>query len=153
MSIPLQLGHTVTLTPDLQPNKEATVESTTLSISAYDTVTQDNTAINFMNNLGDILVHVSIRRLEDTVVLNSRTASGPWGNEERFPGLKRAFGPNLDSAKIVVRDIGTQYQVYTNGNYLGTYDKRIGGEAITASYAINSGQDSALSNPVQVGVN
>ena len=153
MAVPLRLGQTIKLPDSVVPNKEATVTSSTLSVISNDMVTIDNTALNFLNNLGDVLLHFSIRRLEDAIVLNSRTASGPWGNEERFPSLKRAFGPNLDSAKIVIKDTGKEYHVFTNDNYLATYTKRIGGEAERASYAINSGQDSALSNPVQVSVN
>ena len=104
------------------------------------------------NNLGDFLLHISFRRYEDAVVLNSRTASGPWGPELRFLSLERTFGPNLFAATIVVKDVGNSYQIFINCNYLATYVKRIGGDAIEASYLIGTGQDSIFSNPINVEI-
>ncbi|KAH8078391.1 fungal lectin Cgl3 in complex with Chitotriose [Cristinia sonorae] len=151
--VALSIGKTVTLTPNLAPNSKATIESDTLTLAPDNSTTIDNTALNFLNNLGDVLLHFSIRRQEDTIVLNSRTAAGSWGNEERFPSLTRAFGPTYDKATVIIKDTGKEYQIFTNGNYLGTYKKRIGGEVEQASYTINSGQDSAFSNPVKISVN
>ncbi|KAH8078390.1 Galectin-3 [Cristinia sonorae] len=148
--VTLSIGKTASLSPNLVPNKEATVESDTLTLAPDNSTTIDNSAINLLNNLGDVLLHFSIRRQEDTIVLNSRTAAGSWGNEERFPGLTRAFGPSYETATVVFKDTGKEYQIFTNGNYLGTYKKRIGGEVERASYTINSGQDSAFSKPVKI---
>ncbi|KAH8092175.1 Galectin-3 [Cristinia sonorae] len=150
--VSLSIGKTVAISPNLGPNAQATVESSTLTLGPDNSTTIDNTALNFMNNLGDVLLHFSIRRQEDTIVLNSRLAAGSWGNEERLPSLTRAFGPVLNTATIIVKDVGKEYQIFTNGNYLTTYKKRIGGEVEQASYTINSGQDSALSNPIKVSV-
>jgi len=153
-STPVALGKTVKLNPAHTAGKTATIKSDTVELSGGNNQNIDNTAFNLINNLDGVLLHFSIRRQEDTIVLNSRRANGPWETEERFPSLKRAFGPNFDSAEITIKDLGDDnaYEIFVNGNYLTTYKKRIGGEAGKISYSINSGQSSVLANPIHVTV-
>ena len=141
------LNKTVAL-PTSLTNNQAIVTSSTLDLTKPGS--EDNTSVNFLNNLGDYLLHLSFRRYADKIVLNSRTAAGEWGPEVVFPNLERAFGPNLTQATICVKDIGNAYQIYISNNYLSTYTKRIGGNAEKLYYTINTGQDSVFSNPITV---
>ncbi|THH30473.1 hypothetical protein EUX98_g3725 [Antrodiella citrinella] len=150
MSVSVRLGKgPVTLPNPLSQSKTATIESVTLSMTS---ATQDNTAISFMNNMNDILITIGIRRFANTIVLNSKRANGGWEAEEYYPNLMRVFGPNVDAAKIVVKDTGNAYEIRCNGNYLTTYTKRIGGGAEKISYDMNSSQDSPLANPITVKI-
>ena len=149
MAVVLQLNQTVALPTSLS-NNQATFVSSTLDLTKP--AAFDNTSLNLLNNLGDFLLHLSFRRFDDDVVLNSRTAAGSWGTEVHIPGLERTFGPNLTQATVVVKDIGNAWQIFINGNYLNTFNKRIGGDAVKAYYTINAGQDSVFSNPVTVNV-
>ena len=104
-----------------------------------------------LNNLDDVLLTLSFRRHGDCIVLNSKSASGNWGTELRnHLAGPRAFGPNLTSATIAIKDVGSAYQIFTNGNYLATYNKRIGGDAEKIEYAIGEQQDSMFPNPITV---
>lgn len=141
------LGKTVNL-PTSLTNNQAIIQSVTLDLEKPSA--EDNTTINLLNNLGDYLLHLSFRRFADKIVLNSRTASGEWGPEDVLPSLERAFGPNITQATLVVKDVGNAYQIYISGNYLATYTKRIGGDAVKILYAMNQGQDSVFSNPITV---
>ena len=147
MSISVALDQTVALPTSLS-NNQAVIRSPTLNLSVPGV--QDVTAIELLNNVGDCLLVVSFRRHADTVVLNSKYASGNWGPEQTYSNLNRAFGPNLTEATIIVKDVGSGYQIFINGNFLTTYAKRAGGDAVSIYYLVTAGPGSVLSNPITV---
>jgi len=151
MPVTLQIGDTVKLPSTLEPNKVATIKSETLNITPG--ANWDETSVSLLNTNGDILLVFAIRRQGNVIVLNSKTSGGPWGDEVSRDDLEHIFGPSLDTATISIKDIGDAYQIFTNGNYLATYEKRIPGEAQQASYTLLNDEESALANPIQISVN
>ncbi len=112
----------------------------------------DSTTLALLNHDGDTVLAIGVRRYTDCIVLNTQKKGGNWDADVVCPNLERAFGPNTSAATVMVQDADDEYKVFCNDNYLCTFAKRYQGDAVKAYYAINSGQDSAYSNPVTVEV-
>jgi hypothetical protein len=109
----------------------------------------DNTSFNILTADGDYLLHISLRRRENAIVFNSRTASGGWGDEERVV-LEGIFDSQQTKAAVAVRIHETSFAIYFDGKLRKSYNKRIIKDAQGAAYACNS--QSVFSNPVTVAV-
>ncbi|KAH6911073.1 Galectin-3 [Coprinopsis sp. MPI-PUGE-AT-0042] len=110
----------------------------------------DNTSINLLNSQDDILLHISIRRLENAIVFNTRPHNGGWGNEERIP-LKGAFTDRRDPT-ITVYDHPDRLQIMFDYKTVHYYNKRIRDKVSKLSYQINQGQTPPFSDVLAVNV-
>ncbi|KAH6912476.1 Galectin-3 [Coprinopsis sp. MPI-PUGE-AT-0042] len=110
----------------------------------------DNTSINLLSSQDDILLHISIRRQEGAIVLNSCTNTEGWGIEERIP-LTETFTDPVNPT-ITVYDHPDRLQLafdYKNVHY---YTKRVNDEVARLSYNINEGQTPVFSEVLVVNV-
>ena len=147
MSVSLKLGNTVDL-PKSLTNAQVIFFSTILALDQP--TEEDNTSIYLLNSANDVVLVLSFRRFQDAVVLNTRPAGGSWQGEVIIKGLQKMFGTSLSAACIVVKDLGSSFQIFTNGNELAVFQKRISGEAVKAQYGVNSGTHSTFSDPLSV---
>ncbi|KAA8893847.1 galectin [Sphaerosporella brunnea] len=142
----LNLDQTVKLSQEFKPDGIIVFHSAILDLNPSKTGTSeiDNTAINLKHG-NDILLHISIRRKENAVVFNSKTANGNWGAEERIV-LKGAFsGPNTT---ITVYNHGDRFQILFDYHTVHYYNKRIQANADNVSYNRNPDQTPPFSNPL-----
>jgi len=106
----------------------------------------DNTAISLLNS-GDCLLVIAIRRYENAIVFNSKTAEGDWGPEERETLDDKFPGPNTT---ITVYDHGDRYQILFDYHTVHYYTKRITKNANSISYTVNPDQTPSFSDPLAV---
>ncbi|PVF99326.1 galectin [Serendipita vermifera] len=141
----IPLTKTVTLKSELKADGIVIFQSAKLDLhpSPTGTNTIDNTALNLING-NDILLTISIRRVENAVVFNSMLNNG-WGNEERIP-LQGAFKGN--DTTVMVYDHGDRYQILFNYHTVKYYNKRSQKNATSLSYAINADQVSPFSDSI-----
>lgn len=107
----------------------------------------DNTAINIVDFEKDVLLTFSIRRTENAIVFNSRTANGNWGDEKRIP-LSGVF--TKATAKIVIQDAPDNFNISVDGRLIYNFGKRIFKPVTGATYGANGA--SVLSDPLNVTV-
>jgi hypothetical protein len=140
----LHLDQTINLKRDFKPDGIMVLHSATLDLTPSQTGTGeiDNTAINLKHG-GDILLHISIRRKEDAVVFNSKTANGNWGTEERVPLQGTFRGPNTT---ITVYNHGDRFQILFDYHTIHYYNKRIQANANSVSYGRNPNQTPPFSD-------
>ena len=107
----------------------------------------NNTSINLFGADGSIILCVAMRRVEDVIVLNSRTASGTWLVEQRI-----RFSGSFDGQNhtITVYDHGDRYQVLTNGTTRIYYDKQLKGDVTAIDYSVYAGETSIFSDNLAV---
>ncbi|KAF8538668.1 galectin [Trichophaea hybrida] len=106
----------------------------------------DNTSISLLN-AGDCLLVIAVRRNDNTIVFNSKTAEGGWGPEETETLEDKFPGPNTT---ITVYDHGDRYQILCDYHTVHYYTKRIEKNANSISYTINPDLTSPFSNPLAV---
>ncbi|EYE94763.1 Galectin-3 [Aspergillus ruber CBS 135680] len=101
----------------------------------------DNTNVNFYNDEGDNLLHISFRRVEKEIVFNSGPVGGDWGDEERvdLPGVFFR-----DDSYVIVYDHGDRYQILIDGRTVHYFTKRQGGEGTSVGYSVNDGTVSPI---------
>ena len=107
----------------------------------------NNTSISLFAADGSIIFHFGIRRAQDVIVLNSRTASGSWLTEQVIKFSGSFDGQNHT---ITVYDHGDRYQVLTNGKTRIYYNKQIKGDVTGVDYFVDAGQTSIFSNNIAV---
>ena len=143
MSTPLPLGQTVAL-----PKASKTGGIIIFKSSSWNAWPPgaDNTALNILNDQGDYLLHISLRPRSNTLVLNSRSASGGWGSEER-ESLRDFF--KAPTFEIMVYDHGDRYQLLFSNETVHYYKKRLGGTNSKIAYGTNN-DTSPLSQTLNV---
>ena len=112
------------------------LHSQELNLRPEHQVRLDNTSINFYNEEGDNLLHISFRRVRNQIVFNSRLVSSDWGQEEKV-ALSGIF--LRDDTYIVVYDHGDRYQILIDGRTVHYFTKRKRGDGIEVGYLINDG--------------
>lgn len=95
----------------------------------------DNTNINIMHG-ESFLLHISIRRRENTFVLNSIHANDNcWGPEVRKPLVGAFQGKHTT---VTVYDHGDRFQILIDNHTLHYYMKKIPGTADSFSYNVDT---------------
>ena len=144
----LPITQTVTLKTPFKAENIIVFQSAKLDLTPSTGPGIDNTAVNILDALGDVLLHISIRRKEDAIVLNSRPANGIWGQEERVP-LKGLF-VDAPNTTITVYDHGDRYQVLIDYKTIYYFVKRIQKNGTAVLYSINPDQISPFSDTLAV---
>ena len=144
----LPITQTVTLKTPFKAENIIVFQSAKLDLTPSTGPGIDNTAVNILDALGDVLLHISIRRKEDAIVLNSRPANGIWGQEERVP-LKGLF-VDAPNTTITVYDHGDRYQVLIDYKTIYYFVKRIKENGNAVLYSINPDQISPFSDTLAV---
>lgn len=108
----------------------------------------DNASVNLVNGQ-DILLHISIRRVQGLIVLDTRRGN-TWDQKLQEISLKGVFtGPG---AIIKVTVTNTTYDIsFDNSPNIHTYPKRINAIATAVSYSENK-QRPVFSTPIGVGI-
>ena len=101
----LPITKSVTLKSEFKAENIIVFQSAKLDLTPSTGPGIDNTAVNILDAAGNVLLHVSIHRKEDAIVLNSKPANGPWGTEERVP-LKGLFVSDAPNTTITVYSCG-----------------------------------------------
>ena len=144
----LPITESVTLKSEFKAENIIVFQSAKLDLTPSTGSGLDNTAVNILDAAGDYLLHISIRRKENAIVLNSKTAGGAWGKEERVT-LEGRFVNGLNTT-IAVYDHGDRFQVLIDYNTIHYYDKRILENGAAVSYTINADQVSPFSDTLAV---
>ncbi|GAW15295.1 hypothetical protein ANO14919_047040 [Xylariales sp. No.14919] len=131
----LAAGQTITLQRAIEPGGIVAFYSATCNTEPSNGVS----AINLVDNSGNILLHISLRPQEDVIVFNSQAKGGNWGSEER-QNLRETL--ILPSFNIKICDHGDQYQILFSYQTIHYYKKRING--IVSSVAYNVQQDPSI---------
>ena len=94
----------------------------------------DNTNLNFYNEAGNNILHISFRRVEEEIVFNTAPDGVSWEQEERvpLPGKLRR-----NDTYVIVWDQGDSYQVLIDGFNVKHFNKRYGGNGVAVSYEVN----------------
>lgn len=108
----------------------------------------DNTSVN-LDNGQDVLLHISIRRKEGLIVLDTRRGN-TWDSKLQEISLKGVFTGSGAIIKVTVTN--TSYDIsFNNSPNIHTYAKRINAIATAVSYTENK-QIPAFSNPIAAGI-
>ena len=94
----------------------------------------DNTNVNFYNEEGNNILHISFRRVEKQIVFNTAPEGNNWEREERVP-LSGKLRRN--DTYVIVWDQGDYYQVFIDGFNAKRFTKRYGGNGVAVSYEVN----------------
>ena len=156
----LKVTQSIKLPRPLTPGASVTFYSERLDISSSpDTTLEifpggkiDQVWITLLNNIHDIILRIHFRPQQNVVLLNSKLKDGHWQIEQRFADLRRAFGPDISRAKIVVRNVGKEFLVYINGNFLRSYGKFVGGDAEFVDYGIDDGSTALFADTFKVSM-
>lgn len=109
----------------------------------------DNSSFNLVNG-NDILLHISTRREQGQIVLDTRRGDH-WDSKLEVIDLKGVFpGPG---AIVRINATATSYEIsFNNSPTIHTFAKRINANATAVSYGLNEKQRAVYSNPVVVQV-
>ena len=104
----------------------------------------DNSSVNLVRG-GDILLHISVRRAEKRIILDTRRGN-TWDQKLQVIDLKDVFtGPG---AIIRVDSNASSYDVsFNNSSKIHTFPKRIDANATAVSYNAND-QRRVFSDPI-----
>jgi hypothetical protein len=144
----LPIGEKVELKQEFKAENIIVFQSAKLDLTPSSGTGIDNTYVNIISADNNILLHISIRRAQNAIVLNSRTADGPWGTEERVT-LEGRFVNGLNTT-ITVYDHGDRFQVLIDYNTIHYYEKRIHENGTAVSYNTNEGHTSPFSDVLAV---
>jgi len=102
----------------------------------------DNTYFNFLNENGDILLHISVRRHSRGFVFNSRHAKGAWGHEEKasFEGVFKEGG----IANITVCNHADRFDISIDGTIQHSFTKRIQLPTTAVAYHNTAGMTTSI---------
>ncbi|KAJ3484805.1 hypothetical protein NLI96_g5380 [Meripilus lineatus] len=102
----------------------------------------DNTSLNLVSGDDDYLLHISFRRADQSVRLNSRRPDGPWGAEEsfKFDGSFTDGRPSVVSVSVR----GSKYLIAIDGRLRYTYAQRINAPAKGLRYGRNGDMTTAI---------
>ena len=145
----LPITKSVTLKSEFKAENIIVFQSAKLDLTPSTGSGIDNTAVNILDAAGDYLLHISIRRAQNAIVLNSKTAGGAWGTEERVTLEGRFVDDGLNTT-IAVYDHGDRYQVLIDYKTIHYYNKRILENGSAVSYTINADQVSPFSDTLAV---
>ena len=109
----------------------------------------DNSSFNLLNG-NDILLHISTRRAQGQIVLDTRRGD-TWDSKLEIIDLKGVFpGPG---AIVRINATAKSYEIsFNNSKNIHIYNKRINANATAVSYGLNEKQRAVYSNPVVVQV-
>lgn len=133
MSSLLPLNDSVQLQRPVEPGGIVVIQSDSWDPDV--SISGDNTRINFLNNNGDYLLHVSLRQGTNDIVFNTRTASGEWGSEDRL-SLRGTFV--TPCFNIAIWDQGDRYGIFFGYQLFHSFNKRLFGLISSVSYYTNS---------------
>jgi hypothetical protein len=133
MSSLLPLNDSVKLQRAVEPGGIVVVQSA--SWDPNPSLSGDNTNVNFLNNNGDYLLHVSLRQGANVIVFNARTADGDWGSEERLSLTGTFVKPCFN---IAIWDQGDRYGILFGYQLFHSFKKRFFGLISNVSYYTNS---------------
>lgn len=111
----------------------------------------DNTQFDIFNHQGDVLLVISIRRVNGTIVFNSRRASGDWGPEEIIP-LEGLF--HHTDATISVKVDLENFIIFVDGAQVYVYKRRFNEGVTGAAYygPTEAGGSVFGDNPISVTI-
>lgn len=109
----------------------------------------DNSSFNLVNG-NDILLHISTRREQGQIVLDTRRGDH-WDDKLEKIDLKGVFpGPG---AIVRINATAKTYEISLNNSHkIHIFNKRIDANATAVSYGLNEKQRAVYSNPVVVQV-
>ncbi|TFK27604.1 hypothetical protein FA15DRAFT_666281 [Coprinopsis marcescibilis] len=113
------------------------------------TDTQAWTDFNLLSASENVLLLISIRPKDNTIVFNSRTAGGPWGPEERVPLAGQLEG---NTPSIAIYDHGDRYQILLNLKTVLYYNKRLLESGVAFGYDQDETSDVAFGNTLALDV-
>jgi hypothetical protein len=143
----LPLGESITFDKVLAPGGAVTFRSSSVNLQPDLSAAGDNTGVNLVSAENDMLLHVSVRRKENAIVLNARLDAASWGTEERVP-LAGAFEQKTATITALVQD--ASFVVLIDGIVVHTFAKRISKDVRGISYRANSG--SAFADNIDITV-
>lgn len=149
MAAVLPLNQAVNV-PKSLTNAVAVFFSPTLALNQPAGRDDTNSNIMLLNTAGDVVLVISVRPLQNVIVLNTRRAGASWAAEVRITGVQEKFGTSVTQACIAVKDTATAFQVFVNGNELAVFNKRLSGDVVKVQYATTSGQQPLFSDPMTV---
>ncbi|KAF8462358.1 concanavalin A-like lectin/glucanase domain-containing protein [Kalaharituber pfeilii] len=144
----LSLDKIITLRRAVQPDGIIIFQSPSVDLRTTDAGTagtMDCSNLNLLNHSDDILLHMSFRRQENTIVFNTRR-NGKWESEEREVLTGVASG---GVTNVMVYDHGDRYQILIDGRTVHYFTKRYHEPATQVRYCKNP-QGLLLSDPIVV---
>ncbi|KAH7106383.1 hypothetical protein BKA62DRAFT_293475 [Auriculariales sp. MPI-PUGE-AT-0066] len=143
MTAVLKLGDTYRLS---QPIGEGSIliQSNSVNSTPEPSVQLDTTAFNFDDANGDHILHISIRRVEDSIVFNTKSGAN-WGREERIK-FSNVF--HYRYSFIILQVHSDKIDVIVDGSVVKTFQKRTHKDIATVQYY--SSGPSVLSDELQV---
>ncbi|KAF7367522.1 FAD/NAD(P)-binding domain-containing protein [Mycena sanguinolenta] len=144
----LAFGHQVTFAEPFGDGGSIVFYSNTVNLVSHYCSPIDNTYVE-MSSDDDILLRMSVRRVENAIVFNSRPSGGPWGQEERIP-LQDVF--ELTDATITFRLQSSTWFILADAIVIASYNSLVQKPATRASYSGNDEHALVFSNPLRVTV-
>ena len=116
-----------------------------------------STNISLFNKMGDVVLHISIRRARNAVLFNAQAKESVldgWGQPESIPLSMVNPSPLTTGLTILVCDRGDKYQILFNLTTVHYFTKRFPGPATAVFYLdkSNGKPTSTLSNSLTVHV-
>lgn len=109
----------------------------------------DNSSFNLVNG-NDILLHISTRREQGQIILDTRRGD-TWDQKHEVINLKGLF-PGPGAIVRINATVHTYEISFNNSQNIHTFNKRINANATAVSYGLNEKQRAVYSNPVVVQV-
>ncbi|KAJ3486157.1 hypothetical protein NLI96_g4446 [Meripilus lineatus] len=150
-SFTINIGDTRALSPALANDQFVYFISSTTSLTPDTSTGGDNTSLNLLSIDGDYLLHVSFRRVSNTIVFNARTATGGWGAEEVIPS--KGFFQESQPVSVVVQTKTQAFDVYIDGVLRHTFKKRINKAVTAVRYQRNNNMSTQIfANTINVAI-
>ena len=132
------LGKTVHLGHSIKPDGIIIFRSSQLNMCS----TADHTHLNLLSNNSDIVLHISLRPVQNEIAFNARSSDN-WLTEEKI-----AFGDRLrgHNHTVAIYDHGDNYQILFNGKTGHYFKKQLLAEASSLQYV--AGRDPLFSDPI-----
>ncbi|KAJ3486159.1 hypothetical protein NLI96_g4444 [Meripilus lineatus] len=141
-SFSINVGDTHTLSSALTNDQFVYFISKTTSLTSDPSPGGDNTSLNLLSGDGDWLLHISIRRVNSTIVFNARNAAGGWGAEEVISS--QGFFHESQPASVVVQNRSSAFDVYIDGILRHTFKKRINQAVRAVRYHRNGNMNTQI---------
>ncbi|KAH7106381.1 hypothetical protein BKA62DRAFT_825919 [Auriculariales sp. MPI-PUGE-AT-0066] len=131
MTAVLKLGDTYRLS---QPVGEGRIliQSDSVNSTPDPSVQLDTTAFSFNDANGDHILHISIDRVEDSIVFNTKSGAN-WGREERIK-FSDVFHYRHRYSFIILQVHSGEIDVVVHGSVVKTFQKRTHKDIATVQY-------------------
>jgi hypothetical protein len=143
LTLTIPIGNTGPLPSPLRDEDVVSFIATTTLLQPDPSPKGDNTSLNLMSGNGDYVLHVSFRRADQSVILNSRLSNGAWGAEESFK-FDGSFSNGKPSVVSVAFRNNRYYVISVDGRQRYIYTQRIDAPVKGLRYERNSGMTTAM---------